>query len=420
MHSLMAVDGLGNPLTRIITWADLRSRDEAANLKSTEAGRRIYQNTGTPVHPMSPLCKILWLKKEQPEIFSLTGKFISVKEFIWFRLFGKYMVDFSLASGTGLFDIRRLHWDKEALEVAGITENHLSDPVPPTHMEKMTGNSLAGRLGVPEGLPFVIGGSDGCLANLGTSAISHHDMALTIGTSGAVRMISPTPVEDPEARIFNYILTENLYVTGGAINNGALVVKWFAEQFMEPNSGHPGNLMKYLDEIRDLPAGSDGLIFLPYLYGERSPVWDADARAVFFGIQSSHGPRQFLRAVVEGISFSLYQISLILREKIGPAEKIYASGGFIQSSPWLQTVSDIFNQELYLTSDVDASSIGAAIMGFYALGIIRSLDESKKMISVQDAYRPVQREHGMYMKNYSLFAILYEKLKPAFEQISHL
>jgi gluconokinase len=419
MHSLMAVDGRGHPLTRIITWADLRSRQEAARLKGTPEAGQIYRHTGTPIHPMSPLCKILWLKNEQPEIFSVARKFISVKEYVWFRLFGKFQIDYSLASATGLFDIRRYRWYEEALEIAGITADQLSDPAPPTHIEKLFQNPFWEKLKLPTGLPFVIGANDGCLANLGTNAISPMDMALTIGTSGAVRMISSAPVEDPGARIFNFILTENIYVTGGATNNGAAVAKWFAGNFAGPGKGDSEGLMSSIADLHRIPAGCDGLVFLPYLFGERAPVWDADARAVFFGIHNGHGRGEFFRSVLEGIGFALYQISLIVRERTGPAEKIYASGGFIQSPLWLQMISDIFGQELFVTNDADASSIGAGFLGLYALGVIRNLDESKKMVSVQQIYRPGQTEHQQYRKNFSVFQVLYEKLKTEFETISH-
>jgi gluconokinase len=419
MHSLMAVDGGGVPLTRLITWADLRSNAYAIKLKSSDSGKRIYRYSGTPIHPMSPLCKIMWLKAEHPDIFSRAYKFISIKEYIWFRFFGNYSIDYSIASATGLFDIFSLKWYPESLLTAGISEEQLSQPVSPFHMERFVSKEFRDILNLPQGLPFIIGANDGCLANLGTRAISPEDMALTIGTSGAVRMISKRPVEDSEARIFNYILAEDLYVSGGPINNGAVVVKWFLDHFMDKRGGPVLDFGASIEAVNTIPPGSEGLIFLPYLLGERAPVWDAHARAVFFGIHSGHGPNHFLRAVMEGICFSLYQISLVVKEAIGPAERIYASGGFIQSSLWLQMVADIFNKELCVTNPVDASAIGAAIMGMFALGMIQSLEDSKKIISVQQRYIPDFGNHERYMRNFSVFNVLYGKLKTEFEQISH-
>jgi gluconokinase len=416
MHSLIAVDKNGTALTRAMTWADLRSKEFAAKLKNTNIGRNIYEHTGTPIHPMSPLCKIIWLKEKEPDIFQNTDRFISIKEYIWFRFFGKYQVDYSIASATGLFDIYSLKWYGKALLTAGITKNHLSEPVPPTHIERSLERNFQNKLGIPDAIPFVIGGNDGCLANLGSQAVHPGEMALTIGTSGAARMISTKPRHDPLGRIFNYILTEQLYVSGGPINNGGVAVKWWIENFIEKTGSFSDNLDSYLMAVSSIPPGSEGLIFLPYLLGERAPIWDADAKAVFFGIRSIHGSQHFLRSVMEGISFSLYQIGLSLEETIGPIKKIYASGGFIQSKFWLQLIADVFNREVSVTNDADASAIGAAVMGWYALGAISNLRETGKRTDLLQTYYPDENKHNIYMKNFSIFARLYDKLKDEFQQ----
>jgi gluconokinase len=400
MHSLIAVGGNGEPLTRAMTWADSRSKSFADMLKASEAGRRIYRQTGTPIHPMSPLSKLMWLKEKAPDIFRQSAKFISIKEYIWWKLFGKYQVDHSLASATGLFDIYNFTWYKESLDVAGIREDQLSEPVPCMHWER------APRLeGITYGLPFVIGGSDGCLANLGSNAIRQGETALTIGTSGAIRMATAqSPAYDGEERIFRYILTRDLYVCGGATNNGGGALQWYATNF---GGGRP---------VQDLVAmagkvspGSDGLVFLPYLLGERAPVWNADAKGVFFGIRAVHDQKHFIRAVLEGICFSLRQVGDSLEETIGPIQHIYASGGFTHSPLWLQIVADVFSREVFTTSGADASAIGACIMGFYALGIIPGLEEASQMIRIKDRYEP--RQEMAYERNYHIYTELYRRLK---------
>jgi len=416
MHSLIAVDKSGTALTNVITWADLRSKLYAAKIKGTPAGKEIYERTGTPIHPMSPLCKIMWMKDNKPEIFNSAYKFISIKEYIWFHFFGNFSVDYSIASGTGLFDIYSCQWYEKALTMAGIRPDHLSTAVSPQHIETNLNNSYQLKMGLPAKTAFIIGGSDGCLANLGSNAIAPGEMALTIGTSGAVRMTSTSPKHDSKERIFNYILTESLYVSGGPVNNGGNTVKWYVENFMEKPGAGPKDFSTYMQVIDDIPAGSGGLIFLPYLYGERAPVWDANAKGVFFGILPNHTAKFFLRAVIEGISFSLYQIGLSLEETIGKIEKIYASGGFIQSTAWLQMIADIFNKDVYVMNVADASAIGAAIIGQYALGKIKNLEESRQMISVQKTYFPDEHRHSIYMKNFSVFERLYDKLKDEFDR----
>jgi gluconokinase len=419
LHSVIAVNENGSALTNALTWADSRSKEYAAILKNTALGIKIYEHTGTPLHPMSPLFKLMWFRDKQPDIFTKAHKFISIKEYIWFAFFGKYQVDFGIASGTGLFDIYEMQWYPISLQQAGINADRLSFPVPPTHIEKELVPSMREKMGLGNGIPFIIGGTDGCLANLGSSAINPGDLALTIGTSGAVRMVSSKPKADPKQRIFNYVLTENLFVSGGAINNGGLAIKWYVENFMGKNGIGTRDLGEIVKTTDKIAAGSEGLIFLPYLLGERAPVWDANAKGVFFGIYSGHTSAHFLRAVIEGISFSLFQVGRCLEETVGPIEKIYASGGFIQSPSWLQMVADIFNKKVFVTNSADASAIGAAILGLFALKEINDLFESRKMVRIQETYHPIESNHRTYMKNFSVFDVLYEKLKSEFTELSN-
>lgn len=417
MHSLIAVDASGSPLTNVITWADLRSGEQAERMKNTQIGKRIYERTGTPIHPMSPLCKIMWLKENMPEVFAKTEKFISIKEYIWYKMFGLYQVDYSIASATGLLDIFELSWCQDALQMAGIKESQLSELVAPTYARDGATCTYAPELKLPAEFRFVIGANDGCLANLGTNAVRPGDLAVTIGTSGAVRMISGRAQFDPQGRIFNYILTEHCYVSGGAINNGGVVLRWFVENFMEQPGLDPNDFSEIIKQADEVEPGSGGLVFLPYLFGERAPVWDADARGVFFGIRSGHGKKHFMRAVLEGITFSLYQIGLSLEETIGPSKVIYASGGFIRSHSWLQLLADTFGKPVCITNAADASALGAAILGLYATLSISRLEDAEQLIKVQKIYQPDMQRHKIYMRNFEIYDVLYGKLKEEFKKI---
>jgi len=412
MHSLIAVDGQGHPLTRAITWADLRSEAAAAALKASEAGRRVYRQTGTPIHPMSPLSKLIWLKEKEPVVFGRAARFISIKEYIWWRLFGQYEVDHSIASATGLLDIYTLDWYPESLALAGIGPRQLSAPVPCTHIRTDLVREYRDRLGLPEGLPFIIGGSDGCLANLGSGALLPGETALTIGTSGAVRMTAARPAYDPKERIFNYVLTDQLYISGGATNNGGGVVQWYVEQFHGADGGAAKkDLAAWVAEADGVAPGCEGLVFLPYLRGERAPVWDADAKGVWFGIRSIHTQPYFMRSVLEGISYSLYQIGASLEETIGPIQQIYASGGFTHSGIWLQMIADVFLKKVSVTGEADASATGAAILGFYALGFLRRPEDAVSLIRVRETYLPDEGRHRLYQEGFRVFSALYDRLK---------
>ncbi|HXB45188.1 MAG TPA: gluconokinase, partial [Puia sp.] len=383
-------------------------------IKFSERGNKIYELTGTPIHAMTPLCKILWLKNNEPEIYSGACKFIGIKEYLWYQLFGKYLIDYSLASATGLFNIYEFAWCEESLQLAGISVDKLSTPVDTTCIETGLVKKYKIEFGLDDDMPFVIGGSDGCLANLGSNAIHEGDTSLTIGTSGALRMASAKPKHDRNKRIFNYILTKNIYISGGGMNNGGAVVQWYLKNFLAKSSIGETDIAYSLQMISDIAPGSDGLIFLPYLFGERAPIWNEDARAVFFGINASHTQRHFLRSVVEGISYALYQIGISLEETIGPIKNIHASGGFIQSQTWLQIIADVFNRRVVVSNVADASSLGAAIIGFLAIGLIDNTDEVSSQIIVRQEFEPVESNHAIYMRNFLKFSSLYNKLKDEF------
>ena len=410
MHSLILVDETGKPLTRAFTWADRRSEPYAAMLRNSDAGRRIYRQTGVPNHAMSPLSKLLWLKATRSDLFSRAARFISLKEYVWWRFFGKYRVDYSIASATGLLDIRSRGWNEESLALSGIRPKQLSELVSCEHRE--TALLAPWRsLGFPEGTPFVIGGSDGCLANLGSGAVRVGETALTIGTSGAVRMAVPAPETDAGERLFSYILSEELYICGGATNNGGNAVQWYADLVFGKGRWDIAALDRLVAEADSVAPGCEGLIFLPYLLGERAPIWNAEATGVFFGVRSNHEQRHFMRAVLEGVSYSLRQIGASLEETIGPIRQIHASGGFIRSASWLQMIADVFFKKVLVMGAADASATGAAMLGWKAIGVINDLETAAGLARPAAEYEPDAGRHSAYEKNYRLFTQLYERLK---------
>ncbi|OQP62942.1 gluconokinase [Niastella populi] len=419
MHSLIAVDANGDPLTNVITWADGRSVEYAEALKGSPAGHAIYLHTGTPLHPMSPLCKIMWLRDHWPEVFAAAHKFIGIKEFIFYRFFGRYLIDHSIAAATGLFDIHTKTWYEPALAAAGITSERLSTPVPTYYTIPKLNKPYPERLTMVADALFVIGASDGCLANLGSHATKPGDLSVTIGTSGAVRMLTTAPAADTQERIFNYILTDKLYVSGGAINNGVVLLKWYTENFLQKTFSGATDLNWFLKEAARAPAGADGLIFLPYILGERAPVWDADARGVFIGVHAGHTQAHFMRAVIEGINYALYQVAKSVEETVGSIQHVYASGGFINAPLWLQWLTDLFGREIKVISSDDASAVGAAMLGLQAIDMT-PIDESAPVFHNKQQFNPDMALHAAYQRYYGVYAGLYHKLKADFQTLKEI
>lgn len=423
MHSLIAVDTSGRPLTQCITWADNRSADWAQKIKSEMNGHAIYRRTGTPIHPMSPLVKITWLRHEQPEVFARTAKFISIKEYVFYRLFKRYIVDYSIASATGLFNLQELAWDEEALYVAGITKERLSEPVPTTTVIWGLAEEIAEQLSVLPSTPFIVGASDGVLSNLGLNAIEPGTVAITIGTSGAIRAVTDRPVTDPKGRIFCYTLTEKHWVIGGAINNGGIALRWVRDQLfareMEDAKVHGEDAYDTLTRLaNEVPPGADGLIFHPYLAGERAPLWNADLRGSFFGLGLHHKREHIIRAVLEGIIYNLYSLLLALEEVIGPSKKIEATGGFARSPLWRQIMADIFNQPISVPESFESSCLGAAVLSLYALGAIDSLEAVGKMIGTMHRHTPIKENVNMYRRLLLIYIRLMKKMEDEYSEIA--
>lgn len=411
MHSLMAVDPEGHPLTNLWTWADTRSHEIAVALKNTPAGKQIHEETGTPVHPMSPLCKVAWMRREMPDTFAATHKFISGKEYIFHQLTGAYTVDTGIASATGLLNIRSLNWSQTALDFAGISADYLSTLAEPTALLPPLKAEYLQLFGLSPSIPFIHGSSDGSLANTGAGAVLPNEAALTIGTSGAIRVLRNHPVEDLQYRLFNYRLDKDLYLPGGAINNGGILLDWFISTFTDRSK----SFKEYLDELMPaaaaIPPGADGLIFLPYVYGERAPVWDADASGIFLGIRASHTRAHYFRAVLESVGFSMKQVLTSLEENGINIEVLFAGGGFTESHEWLQIITDILQKPVRVPGAADASAMGAIFLAMKATGILHNWNQVKTMMNEGELYHPRKKNTAAYDKNFKLYCQLYDKFK---------
>jgi gluconokinase len=408
MHSVLVVDEKCTPLTNLILWSDNRSAAIAERIRNSASGEMLYEQCGTPIHAMTPLCKILWLKENAPEIFARVSKYISIKEYIWYQLFNVYEIDHSIASATGMFDIEGLLWNSNALGIIDIHKEQLSTPVS-TSFVRTLGEKSSAQLNVSVNTPVVIGSSDGCLANLGTQATRSGIAALTIGTSGAIRVTRDKPVFNFESMPFNYRLDESTFISGGPVNNGGVALKWYAENFLGTKLETVEDYQKLLGVIPTIEPGSNDLIFLPYVLGERAPIWNSEACGVFFGMTAQHHQAHFTRAVIEGITMALYHVSRAL-EKNEPIKQINVSGGFVRSQEWLQILADIFGKEICLVHSDDASAIGACYLAMKALGMIKSYDEIKMDIS--SSIHPDMNRHRHYASSvFPKYERLYNLLK---------
>ena len=399
LHSLIAVDKDGALLTNNIIWADNRAADLAHDLGNTSVGKSFYHATGVPVHCMSPFSKLLWLKQYRHDLFERAYKFIGIKEYILNKLLGAYVVDSSVASGTGLLNINTLKWDEEILNYAGIKSSQLSEVVSPTKILNYHGSYV--ELLLPDNIPFIIGASDGALSNLGSGAMLSHQMAITIGTSSAARIITDQPITDNEMRTFCYHLEGERYIAGGASNNGGVVLDWLKDSIFKNENG----LEALLEEAALIPVGSEGLLFLPYILGERSPLWNANAKGVFFGLTIQHKQSHLMRAAIEAIMSVLYSIGKIVMEKRSITE-LRASGGFAKSPFCLQVLADIFNIKVVVSNTNESAALGAVMLGTMAVGIKSTFEDD-----ILSQHFPIKSNTEHYKRQFKRFTRLYELLK---------
>ncbi|CAI2625435.1 Xylulose kinase [Apilactobacillus kunkeei] len=423
MHSLILLDENHKPLTRAITWADNRAVNYADQLKESGKAKELYEKTGTPVHPMTPLTKLMWLKNERKDVYDKAAYFVGIKEYILYKLFGELKEDYSIANATGMFNIFKMDWDEEALELTGVSRDQLPELVDTTYQFKGLSKAYANVIGIDEDTPFVIGSSDGPLANLGVNAIKPGVLAVTIGTSGAVRVVTDKPVIDPKGRVFCYYLSKDKWVVGGPVNNGGIVFRWVRDQLCAPEkvTAEQMHMDSYdlLTEIASqIPAGSDGLLFHPFLGGERAPIWDANARGSFFGLTRIHTRAHMIRSALEGIVFNLYTVSLALEEVIGKPTSIQATGGFARSELWRQMLADIFEQDVTIPESFEGTALGAATLGMYSLGIIDDLEKVKDFVGVTNAHKPNPDNYKVYRELAPIYIRLSRQLQTEYKNIA--
>lgn len=395
MHGLLAVDEKGRPMTNVLLWSDQRSAEQAELLRHNPEGKAIFQFTGAPIHAMLPLCKLAWWRENNPEVFSKAARWVSIKEYLVFKLTGEWLIDYSLASATGLFDTERQEWLPEALLWAGVKEQQLSSPVPTTMILPPPITKQRKLLGRYTETPLVIGASDGCLANLGAGVIQKGMVALTVGTSAALRAGSSHFSTDPLMRLFCYYLAEDCYVSGGPSNNGGNVWQWMASRFYHRSTG-ARQYTAMLDEAATAPVGSAGLTFLPYLFGERAPLWNAQATGGWFGLAAHHTRAHLLRAALEGMLYNIRLIGKHVTSITGNFDRIRLSGGLAHSPFFAQLTADIMGKQVEITQTEEQSALGAALLAMVATGRLGNIHDTIQLIEVKKTVLPNPEQSAKY------------------------
>ncbi|MGO4106949.1 gluconokinase [Paenibacillus sp. YAF4_2] len=400
MHSLLPVSEDGLPLSPAFIWSDSRGTDQVERLSEGDR-QRFYAKTGTPIHPMTPFLKLLWMKETGFEPYQNAAFFMSIKEYLIYCWFGKRVIDYSMASATGLFNPSAMAWDAELLELTGISASQLSEIVAPTTLLGGMKAEIAEEMGIAPSLPVAIGAADGQLSNLGIGALLPGEVVVSVGTSGAIRQVTNQAKVSSKGETFCYSFTQDSYIIGGPTNNGGIALQWLKQLLNDQ-----GSYESFLEEAGQSVPGAEGLLFLPYINGERAPLWNQRARGNFYGMTIAHTKAHYVRAVLEGITFNLYQIGRALEQLAGPPQKIYVNGGLARSPIWLQMMADIFEAEIYVSENHHSAAWGAAWLGLVAIGEEKDLTSIKHNIPMGEAVFPNLENSWIYKTIYNR----YEKL----------
>ncbi|HET6550937.1 MAG TPA: gluconokinase [Solirubrobacter sp.] len=383
MHGLMALDADLRPLTPLITWADARARGEARELRRSAEGAALHARTGVPVHPMSPLTKLMWFGRHDPQTLRGARWWVGLKELVLAWLTGAPAGELSSASGTGLIDMATRAWSPEAIALAGVSEHQLPEILSTTAALSLA-RATAARVGLPEGTPVVTGAADGPLGNLGTGALAPGVAGLSLGTSGALRMAVDEPRVDAGGCLFCYALTDAIWVAGGAISNGGGVLRW-AGRSLAPDVEAAGGDAAVLELAASVPAGSDGLVMLPYLVAERAPLWDPSLPGAVLGLRREHTRAHLVRAALEGVCLQLRAI-LDSLAGIAPVTAVRATGGGLRSRLWGEMLAAVLDRPLSVVGDAEGTALGAAALGLVGIG--RAASPAEAMAELADPSAP--------------------------------
>ena len=421
LHTLIAVDRKGEPITGIITWADHRGSLQAQRVRASPDAYKLYKNSGCPPSNIYPLYKLLWLRDEQPEIFQQASRFITLKEYIFEKFTGLWLLDYNSAAGSGMLNTHSLNWDYHSLDLIGIHPDYLAPLADPLTITRGIVPELAKDLGIPTDVLVVLGSSDAFNSTLGAGAVNPGQATCMVGTSGAFRTLVSQPILDKYARTWCYTVDQQHWLLGGAINNGGISLSWMRDLI---NSATAGGKQLTYDDLVDLagkcPAGSGGVVCLPFFTGERSPNWNADARAIFFGLTIQHDIRHLTRSLLEGVAFRLRNISEILSDLSGDIGEIRTSGGFANSGLWPQVISSVIGRDLLTPEWPETSSLGAAFWAMMGAKVFKSIEEAASRVSLANRFQPVSSDMLLYDQIYNIYLDLYDQVQDSFTKIATL
>jgi gluconokinase len=408
MYSVLATTPAGLPLTMSIPWSDTRAAQDAEHIRTGRDARRLIGVTGCPAQPVYPLAKIRWLRANVP--LPEDALFISIKDYVLWRLTGVLTADRSTASASGMLDISAGEWSELALNIAGLTPANVPSLDSPRALIHCGPSSLLRDIGLPAVTPVVLGAGDAPLSSVGCGAVAPEVLAMNIGTSAAARRMIREPRADPAGRLWTYIVDLDYWVTGGIIGSAGSAYDWALDMVLGGVTEDPYGRAEAL--LGSVGPGSDGLTFVPYLSGEQSPSWRPSARGAFVGIGLRHERGHLLRAVVEGLVFALQRVRLAIEDTgTGSLEEVAVTGGLCRSAATLHIIADVLGLPVVVPPGHEGSARGAAILARLALGALPDLETAGRLaLADRPRILPSGEAHAIYRHRFEEFVGLADRL----------
>ncbi len=427
---LAALDRDGRLLGNILTWADRRAVEQAERIEATLGPEKIYAVCGRRVSPEWPLAKILYYQQHHPEQHAATAKYVSLKDYLVHQLTGAFVTDPAHASYSLLYNVAERRWEQDFLTAFDLAGEQLPDVFPAHHIAAETQGSFAAELGLPAGLPVIVGGPDGSTGSLGAGVVSEQTTVNIAGTTDVLFTCSNRPAFDPErGTLVNCYLLPDKWVHGGPMSTTGGCLQWFAEQFAQAEASQASEQGISIYELLDskaekVPPGSEKLLALTSLVGERTPHWEPDRRGTFFGLGPQHTKAHLYRAIMEGAAFSVRALMERLEALERPgrpnarAGEVILAGGGAKSRLWTQIRADILGKPIRLPKVLEATNLGSALLTAVALGFYPGFEQAAaSMIRVNRQVEPNPANQRIYNDLYGVFGELHKALGPLSGQL---
>lgn len=419
MHSSVFLDENMEVIRPAILWSDTRTEQQCKEILNKAGGlENLIKKVSNPALEGFTAPKILWLKQNEPKNYKKVNYVLMPKDYIRYKLTGNINTEVSDAAGTLLFDVKKKEWSKELANLLDIETNILPPVIESVEIAGKINKSTSQISKLKEGIPVVAGGADNACGAVGSGIIKEGRVMVSIGSSGVVLAQTNNPTADSKGRIhlFNHTKPNSWYMMGVMLSAG-VSFNWLKNSLFDESMDYE----KLNKKAEAIAPGSEGLIFLPYLYGERTPHNDANARGVFFGISGRHKQGHFIRSVMEGVTFGLKDSLRLIKDQDVKVKEIRAIGGGAKSRVWQQILADIMGQNIKLLNVEEGPAYGAAIIAGVGVGIFESFQNvSENIIKVEDEITPIKENVKTYEKYYQIYKELYSSLKKEYEKLSKI